>query len=231
MSPASRRRNTSLVEVNTEKLKDHFQQLSDKAKALYNILRETHRNRGLGELAAAEALIRAESAEKDLREVPLWALDHCFTLARNDHNPDSPFQLCEVVQAWRRFKGDNGESTRVYSEWMAAHSKTALPAADAKECVLCGGTSWCHVQKHSFQGVPCEHRKYLLPENDRWLIDKLILESVAEKHICDGDERWAINLNASRGEVEGYRLRRMRHDEAGEAHGVIICPNKCKAVR
>lgn len=112
-------------------IRSQFLSLTDRDQRIGKALQSARKQRGMPGYDPRELLQLIREWSRPLKEVPTYALGYCFDDAVASHNPDSPFEVAEVVRIWR------GLSEMARSELYESSAAMAVPPGP--RCVYCDG--------------------------------------------------------------------------------------------
>jgi hypothetical protein len=130
--------NLSSFLARPENVRQAYAALTVRKKEIGRLLDAVQQNRRMPALDPVDRLLAIASIEPVLEDVPDYAIAECFKRALKDHHCDGPFQIGEVVKAWREMT--EGTRTALYEAY-AKHP--SLPAGPP--CEWCDDRGWKRV--------------------------------------------------------------------------------------
>jgi hypothetical protein len=136
-------------------IQSQFISLSDREQRIGKLLQSSRKQRGMPGYDPRELLQLIREWSRPLKEVPTYALGHCFDRAIAIHNPQSPFEVAEVVRVWREMS----ETTR--NGLYESSAITALPPGPP--CAFCnnGGLMRVRVVACRWPRLPFEPIRFI----------------------------------------------------------------------
>jgi hypothetical protein len=118
-------------------IKRAYDSLSERGRLIGKLLNQAQSLRGLPSYDSADLLIKISDFAPVLDEIPDWALSESFKLAVKIHDYRQPFQVSEIIMAWRTLSESRKEA--LYN----GHRRKTLPPGPP--CEWCGGYGWTRI--------------------------------------------------------------------------------------